>query len=81
LLQQGSLLLGDSHVKLAAYLRVPEAERERLRENWRATAAPAGRWLGGEPPLARLAGAITEELGSASVRLDPSGAERLGLPE
>ena len=80
LLQQGSLLLGDAHAKLAMYLRVPAAERERLRESWRDSAATAGCWLAGDRSLARLAGAIESELGESCERYEPQGAERLGGP-
>jgi len=80
LLQQGSLLLGDAHAKLAMYLSVPMAERERLREAWRDSAATAGRWLVGDRSLARLAGAIESELGDSCERFEPEGAERLGGP-
>ena len=77
LLQQGSLLLGDSHVRLADYVRVPEGERERLRASWREAAAPAGRWLPGGWAIERLADAIEAESGDAVQRLVPAVAERL----
>ena len=80
LLQQGSLLLGDAHANLAMYLRVPVAERERLRESWRGSAATAGRWLAGDASLSRLAGAIESELGATCVRYEPEPKDRLGGP-
>ena len=81
LLQQGSLLLGDSHVKLAAYLRVPEGERPRLAERWLETASAAGRWLGEDHSIVRLGDAFAAELGASLVRLGALEMERLGLPE
>jgi lipoate-protein ligase A len=84
LLQQGSLLLGDAHAKLALYVRVAAAERERsresLRESLRASAATAGRWLAGDRSLERLAGAIESELGESCERYAPEEAGRLGGP-
>ncbi len=81
LLQQGSLLLGDAHARLASYMRVPDGERERLRANWSEAAAPAGRWLEGDVSLERLAGAVAEALVTPFERIGAEGAERLGLPE
>jgi len=83
LLQQGSLLLGDTHAKLASYLRVPSAEREPLAARWREAAAPAGRWLTGDPSLSRLAEAIAAELGAPLTELAPADGDPLrgaGLP-
>jgi lipoate-protein ligase A len=54
LLQQGSLLLGDTHVRLAEF--VPVTDRERLRRELGEAAAVAGRWLGADRSLSRLAG-------------------------
>ncbi len=60
LLQQGSILLGDSHATLARYVRVDEAERAALAERWRREAAPAGPYLGGDTSLERLSSALAE---------------------
>ena len=81
LLQQGSLLLGDSHVRLAEYVRVSPGEREELREQWRAGAAVAGRWIEGPPTLERFALALAEEIGPPMELLGGAGARRLGVPE
>lgn len=58
LLQQGSLLLGDTHARLADYVAVPDAEREALRDAWRRGAATAGHRLGADRSLARIAEAV-----------------------
>lgn len=67
LLQQGSILLGDSHAKLARYVLVSDAERERLAEAWRRDAASAGSYLRGGARIERLAEAIAGELGGVGV--------------
>lgn len=58
LLQQGSLLLGDSHLRLADWARLPEERRASVREALAGATAHAGRWLGADAPLERLEGAI-----------------------
>ena len=58
LLQQGSVLLGPAHLRLADFLAVPDSERERVRAGLARAAADAGPWLGGRPPLARWADAL-----------------------
>jgi len=71
LLQQGSVLLGESHTRLAEF--VPAPDREGLRRELGATAATAGPWLGPDRSLARLHDVLTRLLpGSRS--LDPAAA-------
>jgi len=53
LLQQGSILLGEAHVRLVEF--VPVADRESLRRELSAAAAVAGPWLGADRSLTRLA--------------------------
>lgn len=65
LLQQGSLLLGDSHLRLADALRLDEAERPHVREALRLATAHAGAWLGPDEPLERFAAALALELPGA----------------
>jgi len=60
LLQQGSLLLGEAHMRLAEF--VPAADREQRRRELGDAAAVAGPWLGGDRSLARLADAIASVL-------------------
>ena len=79
LLQQGSLLLGESHVRLAEYVRVPEGQRAALRERWRQGAASAGPALGADRSLARLAAAVAVTLGPAERLAGEAGASTLGL--
>lgn len=67
LLQQGSILLGDSHARLARYAAVAEAERGALAERWRREAALAGPSLATGRDLSRLADAIATALPGASV--------------
>jgi len=58
LLQQGSLLLGDSHLRLADWLRVDGPERDRVRAVLAGATAHAGAWLPADAPLERLADAL-----------------------
>ena len=62
LLQQGSLLLGPSHARLAEYLALPAEDRVRLAATMRDGAAEAGPWLGTRTALAHLADAIAMHL-------------------
>ena len=70
LLQQGSLLLGSSHLRLADFLAIPEAMRERVRAGLDRASAHAGPWLGPRPPLARWADALQEELPPGTRRFE-----------
>lgn len=65
LLQQGSLLLGDAHLRLADVLPLGEEARARVREAMREGTAHAGSWLGTDAPLARLADALLAALPAA----------------
>jgi lipoate-protein ligase A len=56
-LQQGSLLLGPGHLRLADYLAIPEADRAGLKADLAARTVHAGRWLG-DAPLQRWAEAL-----------------------
>ena len=69
LLQQGSILLGEAHVRLVEF--VPVADRARLRRELGEAAAVAGPWLGADRSLARLADALAALLPGA----------RRGVPE
>jgi lipoate-protein ligase A len=62
LLQQGSLLLGPSHARLADYAAVPESERDSLRARILSEATPAGAWLGTDLRLERFADALASVL-------------------
>jgi len=73
LLQQGSLLLGPGHLRLADYLAAPESERARVREALRDSAAHAGDLLGAAAPLERWAAALLEVL--------PPGTRRVAAEE
>ncbi len=73
LLQQGSLLLGPGHVRLADYLAVPEVERARVREALRDSAAHAGGILGPAAPLERWAAALLEVLPPGTRRVAGGG--------
>jgi lipoyl(octanoyl) transferase len=79
-LQQGSILLGDGHLRIADYLALAADRREPVREALRRAAGSAERWLGTAPPLERLADALHAELGPRSTRVDgASGAFLLTL--
>lgn len=73
LLQQGSILLGPGHLRLADFLAAPAGTRERVREALARAATDAGRWLGGHEPLERWAEALIAEL--------PAGTRRVGGEE
>ena len=70
LLQQGSVLLGPGHERLADYLDLPEAGRAAVRHELATSAAHAGGTLGAGPPLARWADALMAELPAGTRRLD-----------
>ncbi len=79
-LQQGSILLGDGHLRIADYLALEVDRREPVREALRRAAGSAGRWLGSAPPLERFADAVQAELEPHSTRVDgASGAFLLTL--
>ena len=63
LLQQGSLLLGDAHERLAEF--VPSPDREALRQDLRSATAVAGAWLGSDRLLTRLRDALASLLPDA----------------
>ena len=77
LLQQGSVLLGPGHLRLAEFLALPEERRVRVREELARAAADAGRWLGPREPLERWAEALAAELPGGTRRL--AGDEGLRL--
>jgi lipoate-protein ligase A len=70
LLQQGSLLLGPAHLRLADFLALPDQARERVRAGLDQASTHAGRWLGARPPLARWADALQAELPSGTRRVE-----------
>jgi len=59
-LQQGSLLLGGGHERLADYLAVEDAARAGLRAALLAASATAGGWLGPDRSLTRWAAALVD---------------------
>jgi len=82
LLQQGSVLLGPSHARLADYLALPEERRRAARAELASAAAHAGPWLGADAPLERWADALMPELPAGARRLDAAaGAFLLTLAE
>lgn len=70
LLQQGSLLLSDGHLRLADYVKAEDDERESLRRALAASAAHAGGALGAAAPLERWAGALLAVLPTGTRRVD-----------
>ena len=81
LLQQGSLLLGKGHERLADYLAVGPSEREGIRAALRASAAHAGALLGSEAPLHRWADALIEVLPGATLRIEGEAGLSLAAAE
>ena len=73
LLQQGSVLLGDSHLRLADYLRVTGPMRESARAALAQNAQPGGAWLGSNQGLARWDESLTGILGARARHI--SGSE------
>jgi lipoate-protein ligase A len=81
LLQQGSVLLGLGHLRLADFLRGDPAYRALVRDELRAATVTAGPWLGEAPPLERWADALRAELGAPTHLLrDLEGARLLTVP-
>ncbi|MFN8588553.1 MAG: hypothetical protein U0704_12225 [Candidatus Eisenbacteria bacterium] len=76
LLQQGSLLLGDSHLRLADVIRGTAERRAATRRALAASAAHAGAWLPPDAPLERLAGAVTG-VAEVAERFDGAAGEWL----
>lgn len=70
LLQQGSILLGESHLRLADYLALDAPERERARETLRRSTTTASPWLESEPSLERWADSLMAGLGDRTRRWD-----------
>jgi len=81
LLQQGSVLLGPGHLRLAELVAGTPESRARLRAELERKTAHAGRWLG-SAPLARWRDALAESLPVPARLLDgEAGAESLTLAE
>ena len=70
LLQQGSVLLGDGHLRWADSAAVPEAQRASVREMLALVTAHAGSWLENDRPLRLWADSLATDLPRETVRLD-----------
>jgi lipoate-protein ligase A len=70
LLQQGSILLGSGHERLADYLAVPEPRRAALRQGLLEQVATAGAAPGPGRSITRLEAALALELGAGVRRFD-----------
>jgi lipoate-protein ligase A len=82
LLQQGSVLLGAGHERLADYLGIAETERAAARIGLAAAATHAGDTLGADPPLERWAASLMAELPAATRSFEgEAGARLLTLAE
>ncbi len=79
LLQQGSLLLGDSHLELSQWLALAPAVRAGSRAELANACATAAPWLGIRPPLARLGQVLAELLPEARRVAGEDGALELGV--
>lgn len=81
LLQQGSVLLGEGHLRLAECVAGSPASRAGLREDLARKTAHAARWLG-TAPLARWRDALAESLAAPPAFLEgETGAQALTLAE
>jgi lipoate-protein ligase A len=79
-LQEGSVLLGPGHLRLADYLAIPSSRREAVRGALARDATDAGRWIAPDAPLERWALALLDALGARGRRVDgDAGAMRLTL--
>lgn len=79
LLQQGSILLGETHLELVDWIPIPPHERSAARERLEQVSTHTAPWLGERPALALLAKACAALLPLA-VRLEgEAGATTLGL--
>lgn len=79
LLQQGSILLGESHLELLEWIPMGPEARLAARARLAEASTHAGPWLGLRPELALLAGACAARIAHA-VRLEgEAGAQMLGL--
>lgn len=74
LLQQGSLLLGESHLRLVDYQRVADADRPGLRALLALASAHAGAFVAPGTALEALADAVAAELPGAH-RIDGAAGE------
>ena len=79
LLQQGSLLLGGSHLRLADYVRATPEQRLRLTALMSAGTTHAGEHLGSDRSLDRFAAALAAEFISPDDIRGEAGARSLGL--
>ena len=79
LLQQGSLLLGEAHLRLADYLRLDPRARELARASLAGATAHAGGVLGAAAPLDRLAAAIESFARPREHLRGEAGARALGI--
>jgi lipoate-protein ligase A len=80
LLQQGSVLLGPGHLRLADYLALRPEARARVRDALRLATSTAAPWLGSDPPLERWADALAAELGPRSSRVEAAAGAFLLTP-
>ncbi|HEY6867941.1 MAG TPA: hypothetical protein VI792_11830 [Candidatus Eisenbacteria bacterium] len=80
MLQQGSVLLGPGHLRLADYLRLPEGERGAARAALAAAAADAGAWIPPGSPLSRWAGALREVLPAETRLVEGEAGVGLAAP-
>jgi lipoate-protein ligase A len=81
-LQQGSVLLGPGHLRLADYLAIADPDRARVRQRLEEASSHAGPWLPDSPPLARWGEALQAEIEGLTRRFDgASGAFLLTLPK
>jgi lipoate-protein ligase A len=74
LLQQGSLLLGESHLRLADYVAAGSAERAEVRRTLGESATDAGAWLDPAAPLHRWAEVLLAELPPGTRRIEGEAA-------
>lgn len=82
MLQQGSVLLGPGHMRLADYLALPEPARAAVRRTLGVATRDAGEWVAADAPLDLWADALVPDLPPGTRRLEAAaGAFLLTLGE
>jgi lipoate-protein ligase A len=82
LLQQGSILLGPGHERLAEYLPLAPEARDASRRTLAASTAAAGLWIGAAAPLGRWADALAATISPRPTVVEgAAGSFLLTLPE
>ncbi len=81
-LEQGSVLWGEGHLRIAEFLAVPDDRRDAVRGALALRSAAAGPWLRGEPSFERWTSAVAAQLpDETTIVHGASGRFLLTVPE